>query len=257
MFCQWLRKQLELLGVEIITSATPQGLSINGQVEPQTFNINYKHDSNNHALEFSSLVIAAGPWSQRVLSKLFPASEISIPFDLAHAAGNHLLVKAPNWKPEDDEAGCDQLYLDEILGHTLDISSYLGGTLYVGGYGGATEDLPDFADDVEAQPAAVAAMKDLCARTLDLAEDEAVDVISVGRSYRPVVELRRPIITQLSLERLMGPQKVPSNIKGAFYLNTGHGSDGITLGPGSGKVMSDLIYGRKPAANISGLGFAS
>ena len=119
------------------------------------------------------------------------------------------------------------------------------------------EDLPDFADDVEAPPAAVAAMRDLCARALDLVEDEAVDMISAGRCYRPVVEMRRPIIAQLSLERLISPQKVPSNIKGAFYINTGHGSHGITLGLGSGKVMSDLIYGRKPAANISGLGLAS
>lgn len=143
IFYLWLRKQFELLGVKIITSATPQGLSINAHVEPQTFNINYKHGSKAYALEFSRLVIAAGPWTQRVLSTLFPASEVSIPFDLAHTAGNHLLVKAPNWKPEDDEAGCDQLYLDRVLGHTLDISSYLGGTLYVGGYGGRTEDLPD------------------------------------------------------------------------------------------------------------------
>jgi hypothetical protein len=66
------------------------------------------------------------------------------------------------------------------------------------------EDLPDVADDVKAQPAAVASMKDLCARALDLAEDEAVDVSSAGRCYRPEVEMRRPIITQLSLERLMG-----------------------------------------------------
>jgi len=257
MFCQWLREQLELQGVEIITSATAQGLFTNGKIEPHTLNINYKHGSEKYASEFSNLVIAAGPWSQRVLSTLFPASEISIPFDLAHTAGNHLLVKAPNWIPEDDEAGCYQLYLASILGHTLNISSYLGGTLYIGGYGGATEDLPDFADDVEAQPDAVAAMKDLCARTLNLAEDEAVDVISAGRCYRPLVKMRRPIITQLSLARLMGLHKVPRNIKGAFYLNTRRGSNGITLGPGSGKAMSGIIYGRNPAANISGLGLGS
>jgi glycine/D-amino acid oxidase-like deaminating enzyme len=244
------------MGVEIITKAIPQGLSINSQLEPQTFNINYKNGPAVHALEFNNLVIASGPWSQRVLATLFPASEISIPFDLAHAAGNHLLVGSPNWKTEDDADGCDQLYLGEILSRPLDISSYLGGTLYIGGYEGTTEDLPDFADDVQAQPAAVAAMKELCARTLDLAEDEPVQVFAAGRCYRPLVEMRRPVITELALERLMGPHKVPSNIRAGFYLNTGHGYDGITLGPGSGKIMSDIIYGRKPAADVSGLGLA-
>lgn len=241
-FCQWLREQVESLGATIITGARPKGLFINEQVNPRTFNLNYEHDASIHALEFSNLVIAAGPWSQRVLSSLFPASEISIPFSLKHAAGNYLLVKAPNWKSEDDETCCDQLYLAGILGRSLDISSYVGGTLYVGGVGGRTEELPDFADEVKAQPRAVAALEDLCARTLNLAGGETVEVIRAGRSYRPVVEMGRPIITQLVLERLMGPKKVSSNIKAAFFLNTGHGSDGITLGPGSGKVMSDLTY---------------
>lgn len=72
-------------------------------------------------------------------------------------------------------------------------------------------------------------MKDLCARILNFAESEAVNVISAGRCVRPVVETGRPIITSLSLEPLIGPQKVP-NSKGAFYLNTGHRSDGSNLG---------------------------
>ncbi|OAP56964.1 hypothetical protein AYL99_09076 [Fonsecaea erecta] len=192
--------------------------------------MNYQRGGSMNAMEFDNLVISAGPWSPRVLSTLFPWSEISIPFDLAHAAGNHLLVRAPRWKPEDDEDGCDQLYLAGILNRTLDISSYLGGTFYVGGYDGFVY------------------------QNLDIARGEALEVISVGRCYRPMVEMRHPVITQLPLEQLMGPQKVPSNIKGSFYLNTGHGSDGITLGPGSGKVMSDLIAGRKPAVDISRLG---
>ena len=43
--------------------------------------------------------------------------------------------------------------------------------------------------------------------------------------------------------------------RGGVYLNVGHGRDGITLGPGSGKVMSELIErGRSESADISGLG---
>lgn len=205
-------------------------------------------------MKFNNLVIAAGPWSQRVLSILFPASEISIPFQLAHAAGNHLRVAAPYWKPEDDNLGCQQLYLSGVLGSPLDISSFLGGTLYVGGYGAASEELPEFAHEVHAQPDAIVAMKNLCERVLNLPETEEVTVISAGRCYRPVLTIGRPIIAKLPLEQLLAGRKVPKNIAGAFYLNTGHGSDGITLGPGSGKVMSDLIYGRKPTINISGLG---
>lgn len=41
---------------------------------------------------------------------------------------------------------------------------------------------------------------------------------------------------------------------GGVFLNVRHGRDGITLGPGSGLVMSELIRGLSPSANITGLG---
>jgi glycine/D-amino acid oxidase-like deaminating enzyme len=35
---------------------------------------------------------------------------------------------------------------------------------------------------------------------------------------------------------------------------TAHGSDGITLGPGSGQIASELVLGKTPSVDISSLG---
>ena len=45
----------------------------------------------------------------------------------------------------------------------------------------------------------------------------------------------------------------PTHVDG-LWLNTGHGSFGFTLACGSGRVLADLIAGRPPARDLTGLG---
>jgi D-amino-acid dehydrogenase len=48
---------------------------------------------------------------------------------------------------------------------------------------------------------------------------------------------------------LIGPTRYPN-----LYLNTGHGTLGWTMGPGSGKALADLMSGRRPAVDFDFLG---
>jgi D-amino-acid dehydrogenase len=48
---------------------------------------------------------------------------------------------------------------------------------------------------------------------------------------------------------IIGPTRYPN-----LYLNTGHGTLGWTMACGSGRVMADLLSGRQPEVDISGLG---
>jgi len=47
---------------------------------------------------------------------------------------------------------------------------------------------------------------------------------------------------------LLGPTPVDG-----LWLNTGHGSFGFTLACGSGRVVADMISGRAPAIDLTGL----
>ncbi|KAI9703674.1 MAG: hypothetical protein M1836_007444 [Candelina mexicana] len=75
--------------------------------------------------------------------------------EVKYKAGNHLRVETPLWTPEDDTRGTTQLYFRGILGHTLDISRFLKGILYVSGYGAEPEKLPELAVDVHPQPTVI------------------------------------------------------------------------------------------------------
>jgi D-amino-acid dehydrogenase len=50
---------------------------------------------------------------------------------------------------------------------------------------------------------------------------------------------------------IIGPPKF-SNL----YLNTGHGTLGWTMACGSGKVLADIISGKKPEIDVSELGMS-
>ena len=41
-----------------------------------------------------------------------------------------------------------------------------------------------------------------------------------------------------------------------LYLNTGHGTLGWTMAAGSGRVLADMVSGRKPEIDVSDLGMA-
>jgi glycine/D-amino acid oxidase-like deaminating enzyme len=219
-------------------------------------------------MKCTNLVISAGPWSDRVFKLLFPFAKVKIPLNVSGASGNHLLIRTPHWKPSDDDFGCDQVYLDNVIvgGARLDVSTLLGGTMYVGGYGADPEELPALATQVQPQPNAVKAMKELVAGFLNLGEGESVEVLKEGRAYRPKVAVGRPIIAKLPPKLLFGENaaKVGDednhsasahiDVYGGVFVNTGHNRDGVTLGPGSGKVMAELIRGVKTSVDISGLG---
>ena len=50
-----------------------------------------------------------------------------------------------------------------------------------------------------------------------------------------------------------GPPVIGATRYGNLHLNTGHGTLGWTMACGSGRVMADLISGRKPDIDVSEL----
>ncbi|KAL9075771.1 MAG: hypothetical protein Q9161_001523 [Pseudevernia consocians] len=239
--------------VEILRYATVADVRVkNGSLESVTITqLDRKIISGCH-----SLIIAAGPWSERVLSGLFPDSRVRIPSVKPPNSGNYIILRAPRWDSSQDTRVCHQIYLE---GKNMDISSRPDGTLYIGGSLSAQEALPDTTTDVHTQLQYVRKMEKLVASVLDCSMDD-IEVLEVGRAYRPCLEHGRPIVSQVPLDELLGmtcrnPIERSEVKRGGVYLNVGHGCDGITLGPGSGKVMSELIEGgQSMSADISGLG---
>ncbi|KAH8622751.1 hypothetical protein IG631_22500 [Alternaria alternata] len=189
------------------------------------------------------------------------------------SAGNHFRIRTPRWKPEDDRKGSVQVFLQDDApdGQGLDITSFSGGELYVGGWGAIPEELPERAESIQAQPSEIESMKALTKQYLRIPEDEELEIFAVGRCYRPFANLRHPIITKVDWD-LLGVEKGFRNVprssnqiqvgldcnhsKGGLYLNTGHFGDGVALSMGSGKITSELLLGLVPSIDVSGLGLS-
>lgn len=253
-FCQFLQKCCEAMGVRILLDATVTDVRVKyGSLE----SVAITQTDAKTVLGCHSLVIAAGPWSERVLSGLFPNSRVRIPSSKQSNTGNYILLKAPRWDGSQDTRVCHQIYLEGLLGYKVDISSRPDGTLYIGGSLSAQEALPETITDIQPQWKYVCKMKRLAAMVLRCSLND-MEILEVGRAYRPCLEHGRPIVSQVPLDELLGMTRgdpIERRERGGVYLNVGHGCDGITLGPGSGKVMSELIEGgQSMSADISGLG---
>ncbi|KAH7310953.1 hypothetical protein BKA65DRAFT_558782 [Rhexocercosporidium sp. MPI-PUGE-AT-0058] len=243
-FYRFLRERCEDLGVKFILNSVVTSLERDDSAHRFTSaTVQSKEPApSTQTIPCSSVAIAAGPWSDRVFSHLFPSARCKLRMNTTRSAGNHFLARIPHWKPSDDDKGINKVFLnDAIQGpNGLDITSFLGGTLYVGGHGAKPETLSDRADSIEAQPEEIAEMAKLTRTFLRLEADQELKIINTGRCYRPLALPNRPIITKVpwpllssEVRQPVEPERVSTNCPGLFrdglFINLGHNSDGVTL----------------------------
>lgn len=213
-----------------------------------------KHDALEPlSLPCRNLVISAGSWSDKVFAGLFPQAKCKIPMAEKQPAQNWLRIRNPNWKPEDDAKDCDQVFLAPALAD-LDIhfSSFLGGDMYVASGFEDPDPPPPLPESVEMKPADREEMMRTTAEYLGLESKDDVELLASGRAYLPRTTNDLPIITKLCWNDLFPSDTDESkHHSGGVFLNLGQYLDGYTLGPGSGKVMSELIGGKEPSVDLS------
>ncbi|EEH05249.1 conserved hypothetical protein [Histoplasma capsulatum G186AR] len=252
-FCRFLRHQCENLGVRFLLNS--EVTSVQRDHARQSFTsitVQTRDTQAAHIVPCRAIVIAAGPWSTRVFSQLFPAGHLNLRMDTMNSAGNHVLLRNPRWEPAHDKNGVGQVFLNNVVNssNNLDITAFLGGYLYIGGWGAKPECLPEFAEGVHSQPDEIEEMLKVSRQYFHLEDNEELEIVKPGRCYRPLAIPNIPTITKVSWEMLGNPKFGSeahcssfkfnnSPVIGGLYLNTGHNSDGVTLGPGSGKVMKN------------------
>lgn len=117
--------------------------------------------------------------------------------------------------------------------------------------------MPEYADDIRPQPDQIEAMLEVTRSFLCAQPGENLEVLDTGRCYRPLAIPNKPIVGEVDWCQLyenepstakLHPEHhtdcpLPTTILGGLYINTGHDSDGVTLGPGSGNIMSKYLLG--------------
>jgi D-amino-acid dehydrogenase len=102
----------------------------------------------------------------------------------------------------------------------------------------------------------VAGTAELAGWNTDLDMRRVAPLVRNAKSLFPKASSYREVNAWTGL-RPTTPDSVPILGKTPYtnlYLNTGHGTLGWTMACGSARVMADLISGRKPEIDLTGLG---
>jgi hypothetical protein len=78
----------------------------------------------------------------------------------------------------------------------------------------------------------------------------ALTLLRSALCFRPVAPTGRPVIARMHEADLGDGVKVP----GGVFVATGHGPWGISLGLGTGWVVSEMVLGREPSVDVRVLG---
>lgn len=247
---KWITSECLRLGVEIRTNnrVISAALSSSGRVQSVDLNT----AGTTSTLHCTSLVLAAGPWTPDLYHQLFPASTVDLKG--VSVGGDWILFRNPYRIIEMSNAF---VALDGIVEEKLEVVGRQDGTIWLIGRkdGKATLSAPG----TNASPNETMIDELLGRARAYLREPARKDsvthkdcapfpILSTGRGIRPGRTSLLPIISQVP-GPMISTDNVRSEASGVF-INWGHGSYGLTLGMGSGKVMSQLICGQEPDVDL-------
>ena len=203
---------------------------------------------NPSVLECSKLVLAAGSWTPNVFTKLFPLSPIEI--ESSTSAGEWIVFKNP--EPFSNRS-IAAVFLDEIVGQKLEFAGRNDNTVWATGEKSQIGELPNVGGIPYPNISNLLRLKEKANEFLKHPSrgDPELYVLNQGRSYRPTTRTQLPIIAGVPACKLSSDKCDDSEI--TVYINFGHGSHGVALGMGSGKLMSQVVLNRSVDLDISKL----
>lgn len=177
---------------------------------------------------------------------------------ISHYAGYSLVVRSPRWTEEHEAQGkgCHALFTSMRGGVSAEIFSRVGGEIYVAGLNDAELPLPKLATDAKVEKGKTEVLG-LAAQRLLGSEGGGnagdLEVVREGLCFRPVTARGTPVIGRIADEEL-GILGTKSGREGGVFIAAGHGPWGISLGLGTGLVVSEMLEGKEESVDVSGLG---
>lgn len=166
-------------------------------------------------------------------------------------AGDWILMENSNGLTSKTVAS---VFLDDIVHEKLEYAGRNDETIWVCGQRNHIAELPPAETGQEPDERMISRLMRYSQgfiRRLNSVETEKSDKIQVletGRAFRPSTVAGLPFISQVPFQRLC-PSK-HGNDTGVFICY-GHGSYGMSLGMGSGKLMAQVIQGMQPDIDIA------
>ena len=251
---KWLTAQCLNLGAEIQTGMKVVKASLSSQNQVQAVTC-LKKDGTTLQIDCTKLLLACGPWTPVVYRELFPSSSIHLQSSVN--AGDWILCKNPCPTTLESVAF---VTLDNIVGEKLEFAGRDDGTIWTCGRRNFTASLPPPGEIAEPDESMIEELSDGCRRWLNskcrCAEkhSDGFQLISKGRAFRPATKSGLPVISKVAPSDLtsipIDAAQTPESSSGVFVC-WGHGSYGLTMGIGTGRLMGQLMRGEKPDLDLS------
>ncbi|KAG5663252.1 hypothetical protein KAF25_001188 [Fusarium avenaceum] len=244
--CQFLLERCRAAGVRIHKPAVILNVGADCHDELSYVRIGYTDCSSETNIPATRVLVCAGAWTPSVLESMFPGSSINIP--IVSLAGHSLVVKSPIHIGDTFHS-----VYSSMDTFSPEIYARPNGHIWLGGLNASIR-LPPFATGAKPEDASLERLKDLARQVIKTDGDE-LDVVRTGLCFRPVSERGTPYITRIEDVDLRQGYRTRKGSDGGVYVATGHGPWGISLSLGTGKVMAEMMQGRKLSADISELGY--
>lgn len=255
--CEWLLKECEKKGVRIrLNTRLVKALrNVKGEMKGIV--------TDKGKIECKNIVIAAGSWTPRVFDTIYPGMRGKVRID--PLAGYSIVVRSQRYNRPimQDDAGrrvemAHSIFCPPGPKWTYSPEAMARMTrdgkpeIYVAGLNSTTLVLPELASGTKAliDRSKLEELKQTVVALTGLSKGDAtphiddLEVVREGLCFRPVSATGKPIVMQV--EGSLG--------QGGVYIASGHGPWGITLGLGTGLVVSEMLQGQQTSADISGLG---
>ncbi|WWC89932.1 uncharacterized protein L201_004861 [Kwoniella dendrophila CBS 6074] len=200
--------------------------------------ISNDNDKQEMIDDIDSIVICAGPWTGRLSNDLL-GSKIGQKLSVQGHRAHSIILKTK----QDLTATClfTSMTLKDGSAAEPEVYARPDGTTYICG-AGDDEPLPETSAEVSPSPNAIAKLHKQAQALSDIfTTEQNVEIVAEQACYLPIADRGRPLVG-----KVRGVENV--------WIGSGLSCWGITQGPGTGKVLAELILeGKAKSADISKL----
>ena len=201
------------------------------------------------------LLLACGPWTPIVYRTLFPSSQIDL--QASTNSGDWIVCKNPCPTTEKTVA---YVSFQAIVGDKMEFAARNDGTIWACGRRNYTAALPQPGQTAKPDEEIIEELLGRAHEWLNRGccckekHPDKLQLVRKGRAFRPATKSGLPVLSEATTLDLTGEIARTSqnlNSSSGVFVCWGHGSYGLTLGMGTGKLMSQLMRGKTPDLDLS------
>ncbi|KPM41810.1 hypothetical protein AK830_g4756 [Neonectria ditissima] len=250
---KWLTRRCLKMGVELRTGWKAVGVDLSSGNKVQALTC-LKEDQTTTRIKCKQLLLACGPWTPTVYQRLFPSSTIRLQWTTN--AGDWIICKNPCPTSQDSVAFVS---FAGLIGEKFEFAGRNDGTIWACGRRNLTAVLPSPGHSDTPDQQLINELRGRAREWLNwgcnCAEKHTDDfqILSQGRAFRPATRSGLPVMSEvppsgLSIDVTEDGRATTSS--SVVFVCWGHGSWGLTLGMGSGRLMAQLMRGEKPGIDM-------